>query len=244
MRVVDFNRLFGSAIDYQLAFKTRSSKANWCFHRFRLFGLTQNADGSTPGTFVQARKADGTIIDTQLFRSANYSWGQAYEHSFLFDLSFNTAKDEIEIYIGGVGDGKFDQLYAVYAHAGSAVRWAEDPAASGMSNAELSYINFAFMKFSNGYPSTTASIVYIENQSSPMTVAGPNQFHGHRLDIRNNGVSSAEIDQIIIGCDTQGRSNAYLSYEGNSDPTNASRAAYDNLINRGWTITGNAPPII
>jgi hypothetical protein len=51
------------------------------------------------------------------------------------------------------------------------------------------------------------------------------------------------IDDFIILTDAGGRSNVTLDYSGNiAEPTFASRAAYDNIISRGGTITGTPPP--
>lgn len=217
-----------SNISWKLAFRTKSNKPNWCFHRFRLYTATDN-------TLVQARKLDGTVIDTQLFRTSGYSWGGGFEHSFLFDFSFNTPKDEIEIYIKGIGTSTFQQLYAVYGHAGSAVRYAEDPAASGMTNAELSYINFDLIPFKHGGVNDTTVFIYIENQGLT-SIGGADQFYGKTLDISGNNLSSADIDQLVIGCSNNGRSNGYLKITGNAPRTSVSDAAWADLGAKSWTL--------
>jgi len=182
------------------------------------------------------------VLDTQLFRTPGYSWGGDFEASFLFDFSYNTGKEEIEIYIKGIGTANFQQLYAVNAHAGTAVRYTEDPAAAGMTNAELSYINFNLIPFKYGGVGDTTVFTYIENQGLT-SIGSPNQFFGKTLDISGNSLSSSDIDQIIIGCDNNGRSNGSLNYTGNTNnPTFASRAAYDSLITKTWTVNGVAPP--
>lgn len=217
--------------DWTLILKTRSKQPNWCLNRFRLYTADSN-------TLVQARKPDGTVIDTQVFSDPNYTWGAAFEHSFMFNLSYNTTQHEVEIYITGVPVGaKFQQLYAMDAHAGTAVRYAEDPAASGMGtyDAELTLVNFEFLRFDEGHPSSTTSFVYIENENIH-TILGADKFYGKTLDVSNNSLDSATIDSLIIGCDNQGRTNGYLKISGNAARTSASNTAWTSLGNKGWTL--------
>jgi len=57
------------------------------------------------------------------------------------------------------------------------------------------------------------------------------------LDIRNLGLMSSEIDNIIIDLDEMGLSNGELNYvTGNSARTSASDAAYTSLTGKSWTI--------
>lgn len=211
-------------------FKTKSSKPNWCFHRFRLYTADAN-------TIVEARRPDGTILDTQLFRPVGSTWGGGFEHGFLFDFSYNTAKEDIEIYIRGIGSSKFQQVYAVYGHAGSAVRYAEDPAASGMTNAELSYVNMELLKFDYGGTADATTFVYLENQGLNSLGAGANQFFGKTINVSGNNLPSTEIDQLVLGCDNNGKSVAgYLNISGNSPRTAASDAAWASLGTKGWNL--------
>jgi hypothetical protein len=61
--------------------------------------------------------------------------------------------------------------------------------------------------------------------------------------IADDGLSSSEIDQIIIDLDTHGLSNGTLNYIGNpGSPTSGSYNAYNALVAKNWTITGTAPP--
>jgi hypothetical protein len=174
-------------------------------------------------------------LDTQLFRTPGYGWGGDFEASFLFDFSYNTGKEEIEIFIKNIKASTFQQLYAVNAHAGSAVRYSEDPAAAGMTNAELSYINFNLLPFKYGGVSDTTVFVYLENQGLA-GIGGADQFHGKTLDISGNSLSSTDIDQLVIGCDNNGRSNGYLKITGNAARTAASDAAWASLGTKTWTL--------
>lgn len=222
-------RLTGN--DWTHALSTRSNASNWCFHRFRIM--------NSAGVTVQARKPDGTIIDTQPFHSGGGWTTGTYEHDFMFDLSFNTAKDQIEIYIKGV-TSKFYQLYSVYAHAGSAVRWQDDPAASGMTNGEISYINIDFLKFDGGTNDTR--FLYLEDNGVEV-IEGGRSVSARSIDIHNNpALTSDMVDDIIIGADNSGvqpsNANGQACYlvltEGTR--TAASDVAWQNLIDKGWTL--------
>jgi len=231
MRIRDLHRVFDTEV---LMAKTISSNNTWCFHRFRLY--TANSI-----TFAEARMADGTVIDRQLFSTPGYVWGGGFEASFYFDLSFNTANDPIEIWLINIPTGAtFQQLYAVGAHAGLAVRYSEDANITGMSNAQLTYLNMGLLKFTNGF---SVSIVYLENQGLTK-IDGGQEFRGKTLDISGNALPAADIDDCIIGADLSGGSSGYMDWSGgtNEVPTIASRPAYDRLVTKSWNLLGTAPP--
>jgi hypothetical protein len=213
---------------------TVSNNNTWCFHRFRLYTASSN-------TLLEARKPDGTVISRQLFRTPGYAWGGGFEMSAYFDLSSNIAKEPIQIWITGIGTSTFQQLYAVNAHAGSAVRYSgEDPNITGMTNAELRYVNMGVLKFDYDF---STSFVYIENQGLTK-IDGGQSFRAKTLDISGNALPSSDIDDCMIGCDLSGGFTGNYKYSGGTNglPTIASRAAYDALISKGWTITGTPPP--
>lgn len=63
------------------------------------------------------------------------------------------------------------------------------------------------------------------------------------VDVRAGGFTATALDNLITTLDSHGRSNGFLRYESNpGSPTSASHDAYNNLIARGWSITGDAPP--
>ena len=65
----------------------------------------------------------------------------------------------------------------------------------------------------------------------------------NNLDVRTTGRTATEIDQYIITLDNHGQINGDLRYSSNpGSPTSASYNAYQNLISKGWTITGDVPP--
>ena len=57
-----------------------------------------------------------------------------------------------------------------------------------------------------------------------------------------NNLNSTQIDQILIDLDSFGLSNGILRYQGNPGESNLTAlTAYNKLIGKGWTITGNVP---
>jgi len=219
---------------YVLMLKTTSSNANWCMDRFRLYTPDSN-------TLVQARKPNGDIIGTQLFHDPNYSgWSPApYEHTFKFDLSFNTTNDEIEIFvIGKTTAMKFQQLYAADGHATTGVRWGVDPGASGISNAQISYVNLDFLRFDYG---ASTSFVYLENQGLT-TIIGADEYYGRVIDVSGNNISSGDIDHLIVGIDNNGvqpsnvgGATCRLQIKSGLR-TSTSTTAWNNLSTKGWSL--------
>lgn len=63
------------------------------------------------------------------------------------------------------------------------------------------------------------------------------------LVLYDNLLTDLAIDSIINQLDAHGLNNGILDYSNNAgDPTIAAYTAYQNLIARGWTITGTPPP--
>lgn len=66
------------------------------------------------------------------------------------------------------------------------------------------------------------------------------------ISLKGNALNSAQMDSLIIYADNQGINNGVLDYSNqtNSDsPTSASTTAYENLVTKGWNISGNPPPL-
>ena len=63
--------------------------------------------------------------------------------------------------------------------------------------------------------------------------------------LRSAQFPSAELDQVVIALDSYGLSDGNLEIRSNpGDLTNASLAAYNSLINKGWTIDVDPPLIL
>jgi len=65
------------------------------------------------------------------------------------------------------------------------------------------------------------------------------------LEVQDNDLPSADLDSIIVALDNNGLNNGTLDYSnqtgGASPNIGVSGVAYNNLIVKGWTVTGNVP---
>ena len=63
--------------------------------------------------------------------------------------------------------------------------------------------------------------------------------------VNNNDLPSADLDSIIVALDNNGLNNGILDYSnqtsGASPNIGVSGVAYNDLIAKGWTVTGNVP---
>ena len=67
----------------------------------------------------------------------------------------------------------------------------------------------------------------------------------NNLLVNDNNLPSADLDNIIITLDNNGLTGGTLDYSnqtgGASPNIGVSGVAYNNLIAKGWTVTGNVP---
>jgi Leucine-rich repeat (LRR) protein len=78
------------------------------------------------------------------------------------------------------------------------------------------------------------------NNISLMDVSSNTQLT--TLGVLNCNLASVQIDQILIDLDNHGLLNGSLQYQGNPGESSLTALiAYNNLISKGWTITGNPP---
>jgi hypothetical protein len=206
---------------FEVMGKTNSNSASWAFDRFRLYTADSN-------TYVQIKDHNGTIIGEQLFHSGGGWTTNKFEHDFLFDLSGNTGNHEWEILIKGIPpSAKFKQIYSNPTGFGS----------TRGKDADLTYWNLDKANPIND--STTEAYLRLENQ--PLTLLdGALNVKAKYIYVQNTLLSPSNIDDLIIGADNYGITGGTLNYNGLS-PTSASKAAYDNLIAKSWTITGAVP---
>ena len=65
------------------------------------------------------------------------------------------------------------------------------------------------------------------------------------LEVQDNDLPSADLDSIIVALDNNGLNNGTLDYSnqtsGASPNIGVSGVAYNDLIAKGWTVTGNVP---
>jgi hypothetical protein len=66
-----------------------------------------------------------------------------------------------------------------------------------------------------------------------------------RMNVNDNDLNTVDLDSIIVELDNNGLTNGNLDYSnqtgGASPSIGVSGVAYNNLIAKGWTVTGNVP---
>ena len=65
------------------------------------------------------------------------------------------------------------------------------------------------------------------------------------MSVNDNDLNTVDLDSIIVELDNNGLTNGNLDYSnqtgGASPSIGVSGLAYNNLILKGWTVTGNVP---
>ena len=87
-------------------------------------------------------------------------------------------------------------------------------------------------------------IVGLDLASNELTAVDISRFENlTSLDISDNLLPAEELNKVLITLDNFGKLNGTLDYSGNLDEPNSYEAlqAYENLVAKGWVITGNAP---
>lgn len=224
---------------------TISESATWGFDRFRLYYPNY---GTRIGLFSIGDVAAHQLTDANgqqymnrqpTYGSKLFSSTNAYEHDFSFDLSFNTAKNAIYIYIQSKPTtAEFQQVYSFPTGYGATYN----------KNAEIGAWDFSVVNTGVNVGASDTSM-FFENQPLAnvmwLDTSRTPAIYAKTLRFQNSQLRAVDIDNILIWTDTGGVSNGTLDYSGNPNvPTNASKTAYDNLISKGWTITGTAPPIV
>jgi hypothetical protein len=207
---------------------TTSNSSTWAFDRLRLY--TANW-----ATRVQIRYENGDIVASELFHKGGGWTADTFEHDFTFDLSFNTANDNLVVYISGIPTGaNFTQVYA-------------NPTGFGATRNKDADIKYWYLDYVN-----PSDYLRLENQPIEILYFTEN-YQGqaviNALNVRVDGTPLGAIwlEAILVWLDANGKSNGTLNYENcpNASGMRAQyRQNYDNLINKGWTITGTPPPLI
>jgi hypothetical protein len=212
-------------LNYVLVGKTVSNSSTWGFDRLRMYDTTLEG-------LVQVRWADGTVIDTQPFSTTS-----AFEHDFSFDLSSNTGKEELEIWMA---NHSLDPNSYTEVHA-----YPTGFSASYDRNAEITYWDLSIFgtnqRWKNG---EWRSNGYFRCRNQPLhTIIGANTIGAHVCDVKNCQLDSATIDALLSGLDANGFTDGTMDYSGNPGaPTAAAKTNYDNLVAKNWNLTGLAPP--
>jgi hypothetical protein len=158
-----------------------------------------------------------------------------FEHDFTFDLSADTANCYLAIKC--IPDtAEFQQIYAGPSGYG----------ASRGKNANLFSWDFSIVNTGTFVGGADTSLIFKDQSSFQLLewkdVTTTPTLYAKNLFFQNCNIDQANLDKLIIWTERGGISTGTLNYSGNSGiPSNASKAAYDALIARGWTITGTAP---
>lgn len=238
MRIKELNRVRKNR--WYVAFKTDVSlltNSEFFFDRWRIYGNTKSMKVAAFNDTANTSKTDakGRYIDypdelSEMIGSPQlFSSNGGYEHDFTLDLS-TASTSEVIICVSGFPEN-LDMTQIYTSPTGFA--------ATRNKNAQLKDI---YLKQVN-----PSDYLRLDNQpgiivSSDLTPSGQTTINALNVLINNSNIPSNVVDNIIIYTDRNGKSNGVLNYSGNSAPTTNSRAAYDSLISKGWTITGTVPP--
>jgi hypothetical protein len=241
MRVVDFNRLFGSPapeVERVWLASTYDRSANWGFDRFRLFNVDSaqvmvSIFRSEDITGTYARPDGRIVVLGTPYAEKPFSSTSNFEHDFFFDLSGTTGQLYFCINIVEA-PGVVKQIYT----------YPTGYSATTGRNAKVSDWDFSLFDLSGNdtyarFENQPLSEIFFRDTTRTPVINAKFAY------FQNTALTSTHLDNLIIWINNANLSSGTLKYENTgSDPTNASKTAYDDLINRGWTITGNAPPII
>jgi hypothetical protein len=158
-----------------------------------------------------------------------------YEHDFTFDLSATTSNSYLAIKCIP-GSSEFQQIYAGISGYG----------ASRGKKANMFTWDFSIVNTGTNVGGADTSLIFKDQSEFMMlewrdTLTTPT-LYAKTLLFQNCNIGTEDLDKLIIWTERGGVSNGTLDYSGNRGiPSNASRAAYDALIARGWSITGTPP---
>jgi hypothetical protein len=184
----------------------------------------------------------GEVYQPQLFHSGGGWTNDVFEHDFTFDLSAIPTADpneeyttELYILIKNIPEeAEFQQIYATPTGYG----------ATRGKNANIISWDFNLFGVGENVGGSSTSILF---GGQPLDyfflVTSTFPIKAKTIDFSNCQFDGAELDELLQCVDLGGVSNGTLKYNGNLDPPSANgRPYYDNLISRGWTITGTPPP--
>jgi hypothetical protein len=208
---------------------TNSNSSTWAFDRWRLY--TANW-----ATRVKITDTTGnTTHGIKLFHAGGGWTADVFEHDFTFDLSFNTGNSELLVWISAIPTGaNFTQVYA-------------NPTGFGATRNKDADITKWYLNHVN-----PSDWLRLENQPLSIITFAPvysetKMINALNVRVDNTPIGATYLEDILKWCDANGKSNGTINYSGCANASNMTaeaRPAYDNLINKGWTITGTAPPIV
>ncbi len=226
---------------------TKSNSANWGFDRFRIYtskwytrvGVFSYTDYVNNGV-VDPNGQIRIINKVPTYGSKVFASNGSFEHDFFFDLSANVNNDQLAIAICGLPtDYEVQQIYAT----------PRGYSASTGRSAELTSWLFSTVNCTLLGGGVTSSLVFRNNTAFTELLWNDNtrtpKLFAKSMEFQNCGLVTFELDKLITWTDAGGQINGTLNYSGNpNNPSANSKTAYDNLINKGWTITGTPPPLV
>jgi hypothetical protein len=190
-------------------------------------------------------KGRATIeYDSPTYGQQVMSAGNAPQHTVSFDLSANTATgiDKwITVGIKGLPDtAKIQEIFG------------DNTGLAGTKgiNSKFLYFNLGAINTAPSADGQETSLIFSNNvqlQQLDYYTNRKKAIYATTVKFNNCDLDSTNLDNLIKWVDAGGMSNGTLDYSAQVSggvPTNVSKAAYDALVARGWTITGTAPPII
>jgi len=235
MRIIDINR--GQNIWKNIAITT-SSSSTWGFDSLKLFTTNPNVKIGlwSLNDLISDPNLRNPTYGIQKFHSGGGWTNDTSEHDFEFDLSSNPIDGLVYAFAKGIDDNSYFKNIWAYPTGNINTRG---------KNSSLYSWDFDITKTPSIHQGAGTSI-YLQLQSN----AGLRSINfGSEVYIKdivlndNNWFDFEELDRLLISINNSGESNGNLNYLNIGQvPTNVSRAAYDSLISKGWTITGTAPP--
>ena len=234
--VIEFETSVPNYVDWQIFAYFYSNSPNFEFEKFSIAGnsnITEVAIFDSPNfsnpELGQGANEDGIYLtfdkDTTSYLSKKkFSQGNNYDASFSFDLSDNVDLNEMVIAIRNIPeDAKCYDL-------------------TTGDNAKISGI------FTAALPIGASAIYNAKLDLSEAKQAGfLHDEYTYKLDVKELYINDMEettsptyIDDILLLLDNNGISNGTLNYS-NSGYMPSTMTNYNNLINKGWTITGETP---
>jgi len=236
--ILNRRRLAELELPWKMFARTNSRDSTFAFDRFRIYGDVSklkigifrnvNTWGTESGEILE-----GEFISEQPFHIGG-GWTTAeFEHDFTFNLSGEVGLITLAIKGFNPNTHKCAQVYGFPTGYGD----------TRNKNTLIEYWNFHIIN-----PDPTADITGISrfrmNHGEFYSFEAPSLIKTAEFNIQNARLTSAEINDVLIFLNNNRQSNGTLNYSNNwQNPSLASRAAYDSLISKGWTITGTPPPI-
>lgn len=223
---------------------TMSQSSTWGFDRIRLYyptDYTEVACFSLDEYNNNFAYLDNRSVISQnatpTYGSYRFSTTNDFEHDFSFDLSSSPTNEQTIIAIRGIqSTAEFQQIYA----------WPTGYSASFGRNADLYEWDFSRINPGVTVGGVATSIIMRDNPNLAIlrwtdhTI--PKKLVAASMQFQNCNLNDSMVTNLLDWTDAGGVSNGTLDYSGNpGTPFERCWEQWNNLIGKGWTITGNQP---